>query len=78
MLKIKEGIDLKELEKFGYSKTGNEYRTVFNMFGNIGNISINTDTRTMKRTAFFDTRTEVIDTDIYDLIQAGLVEKVEV
>ena len=69
MLKIKDNVDLKELEKFGFIKTGYIYNykkifavTVLMVFDNK---KISTPT---------DDNGNVI---LYDLIQAGLVEKVE-
>lgn len=81
MLKIKDNVDLKELEKFGFKRYGNHYQKVF-----IDN------PRTSVYIDFWiydglinlrlDTETQIIDLKneldfLYDLIQAGLVEKVE-
>ncbi len=81
MLKIKSNVDLKELEKFGFvlsrDKTvyeyGNEYECITIFF--FPNQKV--------KTLYCDmTEDSVKDTDshlevLYDLIQAGLVEKVE-
>lgn len=73
MLKIKNNVDLKELEKFGF----------FDDYGDIHKICrnsyieywVNTD-RSIE--IFVNDDNEVVlDTTIYDLIQAGLVEKKE-
>lgn len=69
MLKIKDNIDLKELEKFGFIKTGNIYH-----YKNIFTVTV---------LMVFDNRKISIPRDdngnmiLFDLIQAGIVEKVE-
>lgn len=78
-LKIKDDVDLKELEKFG-----------FKMYKNYGTenfyIKLGTSNNQSKLKIMPISRELIIDTDstfifdftiIYDLIQAGLVEKVE-
>ena len=75
MLKIKDEVDLKELEKFGfrYIKNSN-YPNLSNQeyyYDYLGTISIYENTRA---TIVRYTGEETIDT-LYDLIQAGLVEK---
>ena len=93
MLKIKNNVDLKELEKFGFKNTINDtwYRSeandAYEYFET--NIVINPVGNFEKNEIVF----EILDLDIsedksnidiatrldtlYDLIQAGLVEKVE-
>lgn len=79
MLKIKDNVDLKELEKFGFKYFGEEHYKVsyFKDEGLLGcNCAINVYTK--------DRRLEIVDSYdqsvwediIFDLIQAGLVEKV--
>ncbi len=73
MLKIKDDVDLKELEKFGfiYDKQTNEYNKSYfieKYFLNILDRIIHFNAESLCITIEFDT--------IYDLIQAGLVEKV--
>lgn len=75
MLKIKGNVDLKELEKFGYRLSNNEY---------VKELGLSYDNDTI----FIDIKTREIYLDTYeysdeyllkvtrDLIQAGLVEKV--
>ena len=77
MLKIKENIDLKELEKFGFEHCGDFYKY------DLGSI--------YTRTIIIYEPTRIIETDfsigsyelekyndiIYDLIKADMVEKVE-
>lgn len=72
MLKIKDSVDLKELEKF---KFRNEQGFLQKDIGNI-TYYINKDTRSIE--IWIDDDYEVIlDNTIYDLIKANLVEKVE-
>lgn len=76
MLKIKDEVDLKELEKFGfrYIKNSN-YPNLSNQeyyYDYLGTISIYENTRA---TIVRYTGEGTIDT-LYDLIQAGLVEKI--
>lgn len=75
MLKIKGSVDLKELEKFGlkYIKNSN-YPNLSNeeyYYDYVGTIVIYENTRTI---IVRHTGTEAMNT-LYDLIQAGLVEK---
>ena len=81
MLKIKDNIDLEELKKFGFKKaksTGGDiyYYPVYWNYGLYIEVTVNVD-----RTISLDVNDEDFsseDIDIfYDLIQAGLVEKVE-
>ena len=81
MLKIKQEVDLKELEKFGMEFKTNFYKEkecyVFyvkdQLFGNLFvRLSINVYTRQIRPS----TCKEAFDL-LFDLIQAGLVEKVE-
>lgn len=71
MLKIKDNIDLKELEKFGFrEKTNNKYEKgrLFDQYMEIQEDRI---------IAIYTSDDKGIDEDtLYDLIQAGLVEKV--
>lgn len=85
MLKIKDNIDLKELEKFGFIQRCFEFAP--NPFweyvegyvvgnGDSAHIHIYSDnccTEFLRRTIF----SEQCDDKLFDLIQAGLVEKVE-
>ena len=102
MLKIKDSIDLKELEKFGFKP----YRTIWSNSGYVGTAeysclfefgdgnygqdfqtgvtSLNVDSNTRQLTEYIDERFEMyVDVSsfrlsvLFDLIQAGLVEKVE-
>lgn len=81
VLKIKDDIDLKELEKFGfvYFKSDDTYN-FWEDYYDIGyNIEVNSKTREMIFTAHSDENCRKAELDIciiYDLIQAGLVEKV--
>lgn len=102
MLKIKDNVDLKELEKFGYKKGEDMMCCSYNAYGKIyeqqldsvlnvsgkgaiyvveidkkeKTITLEVTTRTAFR-CFVYTRDDVVKPYIQDLIQAGLVEKVE-
>ena len=69
MLKIRDDVDLKELEKFGFIKDKNiyYYKNVFSVI-----VLMVFDNRKISNPT--DDNGNVI---LYDLIQAGLVEKVE-
>ena len=104
MLKIKDNVDLKELEKFGLKPKYDEYtgelvemfcvRDLPNSFWtrcfDKCKITLKNGKYDIKRVKIFwyepkkfwlvdnDNRFDRVDTDLlYDLIQAGLVEKVE-
>lgn len=94
MLKIKDNVDLKELERFGLKlnyevnhDTGETYidtvyklRDVDSLNYSIKFIRVKYKTKIMKRTKIFYILKYIEDTHInilYDLIKAGLVEKVE-
>lgn len=82
MLKIKDNIDLKELESFGFSYT-NEYEQIYLLKENKDsavddcilvherNITLRVDNNCVPLFEDYDL------TVLYDLIQAGLVEKVK-
>jgi hypothetical protein len=73
MLKIKDDVDLKELEKFGLEETERTYLKRFTL-GEATSIHKDTGaiylTEKMGETYYFNTDL------LYDLIQAGLVEKI--
>ena len=76
MLKIKDNVDLKELEKYGfkeYNLTGKVHYEI--NYRNMNNIKINSDTRLI----YFNQMSvhNFIPNIIYDLIKADLVEKVK-
>lgn len=75
MLKIKDNVDLKELEKFGYFLNDKNEYYIKHSKNNVVHISIN------KFTKYIDILTSGgwrDDLDImYDLIKADLVEKIE-
>lgn len=79
MLKIKDNVDLKELEKFGFEEDEDKY-----FYYGFTEPNCNSEIR-----MYIDIKTRVISTGfdmyvspykihdkIYDLIQAGLVEKI--
>lgn len=81
MLKIKDNIDLKDLKKYGFKEFGNCFilSVAGNDYGFYIDFSLNKDDRIILLEANTDEiGCFVDDLDIiYDLIQAGLVEKVE-
>ena len=72
MLKIKDSVDLKELEKFGFIFEYGFYEKKFScltyFIGTLEHRIISVKT--------FDDKECVLDTTLFDLIQAGYVEKV--
>ena len=75
MLKIKDDVDLKELENFGFTYTQGEdyHKDNFNMYLSLGDnreLNINCDD------SYFDTDIRECIEWLYDLIKADLVEKV--
>jgi len=80
MLKIKNGVDLKELEKFQFEKDGDNYFYYGFTEPNCNSeIRIYVDIETRVISTGFDVYVSPykIHDKIYDLIQANLVEKVE-
>ena len=71
MLKIKEEVDLKELEKFGFKKDEEQQYMIEDL-----DIFVGTDENEKELVLDFGFNNENINI-LYDLIQAGLVEKVE-
>jgi len=74
MLKIKDNVDLKELEKFNFRDIGSCYKRPF-LFG--GEIYIDKQTRKITRLHPYSVREIPNDEEIQDLTKAGLVEKVK-
>ncbi len=81
MLKIRDDVELKQLEKFGFSLMecdGDIYYTKQFEFDNSFRIYwISTKTRIIEIEYSINNDFLLLDDTIYDLIQAGLVEKVE-
>lgn len=83
MLKIKDNVDLKELEKYGFNSYEKGYYKKWHAseYG-ICSYEINSDTRKIIFTIYdnpawdYFFKTEINNT-LYDLIKADLVEKVE-
>lgn len=75
MLKIKDNVDLKELEKFGFRYIRNSSYQILSSeeyyYDYFGTITIYESTRAI---VVKHTGNEIINT-LYDLIQAGMVEK---
>ena len=78
MLKIKDNVDLKELEKYGFTKPkyGCYEKLVKDNWNYKMYIYITKDTRKIQVNTYDDYDVDLDDT-LYDLIQAGLVEKVD-
>ena len=77
MLKIKDNVDLKELEKFGFK---NRYRHFYKSKPTereVIEIEVDLETRELKLRSFGDLYHTREDT-LYDLMKSDLVEKVEV
>lgn len=77
MLKIKDNVDLKELEKFGFSQYNIGHQTKYELKKEIGNHEIHNIKIDENRVIHFNqlsVNNELPDV-IYDLIQAGLVEE---
>ena len=74
MLKIKDNVNLQELEKFGFDDFGVCYKA----YGNLGEqYFINKGTREIKRLHPYSLREEPTEDEVYELIKTDLVEKVE-
>ena len=73
MLKIKDNVDLKELEKFGFEKECRSFNGESKELYTYGEMIIFVDTREIHS---FRMRMDTV-IKLFDLIQAGLVEKVE-
>ena len=72
MLKIKDDVDLKELEKFGFrNEQGYLQKDMLWI-----TYYINKDIRMLEIEMFMAGKEIVLDNTMYDLIKAGLVEKV--
>ena len=75
MLKIKDNVDLKELEKFGYRLLNNEYVKELGLDYENDDIYIDKITREIYLDTYEFSNEYLLEV-IKDLIQAGLVEKV--
>ena len=72
MLKIKDNVDLKELEKFGFTCVDEDY-----IWNEDANISINTDDCNSIYVYGMDEEDYQDLSVLYDIIKADLVERVE-
>lgn len=77
-LKIKENVDLKELEKFGFVEENNKFIKMQDRFGVDEGLIIDKKTRKLD----WNTYEDLIDLDwllntVFDLIKADLINKVE-
>ncbi len=72
MLKIRDDVDLKELEKFGFNFEYGFYEKELGYLTYFANIR---GGRVIE-IATYDGEECVLDNTLYDLIQAGLVEKI--
>ena len=77
MLKIKDNVDLKELEKYGYYKDcNNEYYKDDEYCGERVSIFVNENKTFFIEWGYYIMRNEEQERFLQDLIKAGLVEKV--
>ena len=74
MLKIKDSVDLKELEKFGFYYNDDIGQYVLNIINKP--LIINIWNRKMNIADYNILTENILANKLYDLIQAGLVEKV--
>ena len=80
MLKIKDNVDLKELEKYGFEyEKGYEWQgyKAYNLKSYDCIIEVVDDEDRWLTIELYEKTMIVIPSVLYDLIQAGLVEKVE-
>ncbi len=79
MLKIRDNVDLKELEKFGFEENGFYYSKTFNFEYYKVEIHIEKDRKYLIiKNDYYDSNYDCyIPSLIYDLIKANLIEKVE-
>lgn len=82
MLKIKNEVNLKELEKFGFEQISSFWyaKNIFEDGGDTITISVNTETRDIQLSwsSYGNSISFTYNLNIlFDLIQAGLVEKAE-
>jgi hypothetical protein len=82
MLKIKNDIDLKELEKFGFTDIVYDGDPLYyhkRIYSNLNGIDyyIHKNERGISIKIFGTLDDVLIDRTLYDLIKAGLVEKIE-
>lgn len=80
-LKLKDNVDLKELEKFGFIKylnidDGEQYYCICNLFIGKSRIILQDDGINPCKSIDYELSEREVEI-LYDLIQAGLVEKVE-
>ncbi len=75
MLKIKDNVDLKELEKFDYKLSNNEYVKELGLYYDSDTIFIDIKTREIYLDTYEFSNKYLLEV-IKDLIQADLVEKV--
>ena len=80
MLKIKD-VDLKELEKYGFIRDedlSNDYETVYSVSQSYQRLCIELNNRTIFLKEPYSSNAFMLENNtLFDLIQAGLVEKVE-
>lgn len=77
MLKIKDNVDLKELEKYGFKEEYGFYeKEIENGDGNLLRWYVNKGYKTIE-VSTYDGCEFLLDNTLYDLIQDGLVVKYE-
>lgn len=76
MLKIRDGVDLKELEKYGFEYDKDDYY-YYDKTGNLGGYDEIIIEKDRLIQLGFEPSPYFIENCLYDLIKADLVEKVE-
>lgn len=77
MLRIKEEVDLKELEKFGFEEKKDCYKCITSNCLPYAGMIIDKNSRALDFNSILDAiDLEMWDDVLYELIQAGMIEKV--
>lgn len=77
MIKVKDNIELKELERFGFIKKGDEYVYTEKMSLEILAVQKNRNIYIETQAAYYGAIVEDLFYKLFELIEEGIVEKVE-
>ena len=77
MVKVKDNIELKELERFGFERKGDEYVYTETMSLEMLCVQKNRNIYIETKASFYGAIVEDLLYKLFDIIQAGIVEKVE-
>ena len=77
MIKVKDNIELKELEKFGFTKKGDEYVYTEKMSLEILAVQKNRNIYIETKATYYGAIVEDLFYKLFELIEEGIVEKVE-